>query len=454
MQTYAKQIGAGRGSLSMLHLATFHTTCIVAAIDSACWFGSNPEYDLKTVFPDISRIDELVVEYQDVCALGDGKVRCQMEQHVPNNLHNPRNLAAGVAHACVITDDGVFCWGRSDESQTQAPRDLQNPRMLALGTYHSCALTDQGVRCWGRDAGGAATVPSDLGVVKSISAGEGFTCALTEMGIRCWGVNNRGQTDVPSGLSHVEAIFSGAYISCALADSKITCWGRDPWWAPREPFALQNPRAIAVGLGQICALSDAGVQCWGYFPEVPRRVRALYANLTSDLERVRSHVSEERRQFLASFALSPAADRLEAFLYFALRPFFAALNSDWSKAEIEPDLPFITNRYRVRFSLTSLADFPLEDSYLRMAFRVFSEALIAARPLLSDAAEREIVQVLLPALGDKLAQEHLRASDGCEFSLQFSEHRTMLEEMVRIPRLAPFAEMFRDLLVWSSGGCR
>src|SRR5690606_30589391 len=76
----------------------------------------------------------------------------------------PGPLAAAIDvngdQACVITDQGLRCWGRYAQ---EVPQDLINPTAVAVGGNHACAITDEGVRCWGDNYSGQTDVPEDLG---------------------------------------------------------------------------------------------------------------------------------------------------------------------------------------------------------------------------------------------------------------------------------------------------
>jgi alpha-tubulin suppressor-like RCC1 family protein len=151
-------------------------------------------------------------------------------------------LAAGVAHTCVVRDDGtVLCWGdgrdgRLGYGNTDTAGDNESPAAagpvdlgagrtataITAGDQHTCALLDDGtVRCWGYFSAGrlgypylgtppppngwsigddetpAAAGPVDLGAGRTataITAGGDHTCAVLDDGaMRCWGHNTTGE---------------------------------------------------------------------------------------------------------------------------------------------------------------------------------------------------------------------------------------------------------------------
>jgi alpha-tubulin suppressor-like RCC1 family protein len=81
----------------------------------------------------------------------------------------PTAIAAGTAHTCAIAGDEVYCWGDNTNDAcgngvndpTGGPGKVWQrsavkvngikgpPTELALGVWHSCVLTTEGVQCWG-----------------------------------------------------------------------------------------------------------------------------------------------------------------------------------------------------------------------------------------------------------------------------------------------------------------
>ncbi len=100
---------------------------------------------------------------------------------IPKNIKNPRTIAAGFDHTCVIDDSGVVCWGRGDEGQTTVPTTLKNPRLIQAGGFHTCAIDDNGVQCWGDNSFGQTKVPTTLGSkISSLTTGYLHTCAVVK----------------------------------------------------------------------------------------------------------------------------------------------------------------------------------------------------------------------------------------------------------------------------------
>lgn len=136
-----------------------------------------------------------------------------------------RRLVVGGAHACVLTAEGVRCWGNNLNLQlgdgTQESRaapvaaaSLMGARDLVLGRDVTCGLFEDGsARCLGANgsgqlgrgarspigtAGEAMAAPvAGLGRVVALAVGEDHACAATADGAtHCWGANAFGQLGV------------------------------------------------------------------------------------------------------------------------------------------------------------------------------------------------------------------------------------------------------------------
>jgi len=176
-------------------------------------------------------------------------------------------------------------------------RRQAQPRHIAVGTSHSCVLTDTNVWCWGaNDFGQLGTGPSGpqerpvrvAGVaVMQITAGYGHTCAvLVGGGVACWGDNTSGQLGdgtksrrarptLVEGLPSASAVHAGRSHTCAVTPKgAVYCWGDNSLGAVGDGSTLQRLRpALAVHLSGVTALAagsfscglEAGglVKCWG-----------------------------------------------------------------------------------------------------------------------------------------------------------------------------------------------
>ena len=249
-------------------------------------------------------------------------VRTPRELELPPATH----LAAGGAHSCAVTGDGVLCWG--DGRYGQSGREVREAAFapgliagtegvveLACGARHSCGrLADGSVLCWGElvdDAGLPRTTAQpelvpDLPDALEISAGAGHTCALRAGGHAvCWGRNDSGQlgdgslraSARPVSVRELEQALhiaaggldeGGELIGHSCAQTKtfnMRCWGRNREGqlgngtvtdSPVAVLVLDRPDQnnettylddvanVATGGRFSCNLDDGGpVYCWG-----------------------------------------------------------------------------------------------------------------------------------------------------------------------------------------------
>jgi len=227
-------------------------------------------------------------------------------------------VAAGVAHALAILDDGtVWGWGYDGFGQLGDNRNLSqyvpvqmtgltqltaSKTAVSAGTLHSLILRSDGiVESTGYNGRGqlgdgtttdrweALSVPNLAGIV-AIAAGSSHSLALDGSGVvMAWGSNNSGQlgdgtaTDRTSpvqvtGLSGMKLIAAGEDFSMAADDVSVWAWGSnlngklgDGTEIDRStPVQIALPgfkmpaRAIAAGGQFAMALDDDGfVFTWG-----------------------------------------------------------------------------------------------------------------------------------------------------------------------------------------------
>lgn len=176
-------------------------------------------------------------------------------------------LAVGSDFACALEQGGsVECWGDNTygvlgdfeggtSSNTPVPVTgfgSAVPSQIAAGANHVCVLTTQGVYCWGDNTydqlgtGGASLTGSPTPVdsfpeeaTTTVAAGGNETCVIIQSGqVACWGSNAEGQL--------------GTTASGSMSSSPM-------------PVGVSNATAIAVGGEHACALVQGGsVECWGY----------------------------------------------------------------------------------------------------------------------------------------------------------------------------------------------
>ena len=224
-----------------------------------------------------------------------------------------RNVAAGAAHSCGITQGGaVVCWGTNATGQlgdAGAGTSANTPVLvsgasgfttLVAGGDHTCGLSQSGAAvCWGLNTKGqlgngrTAGPPAPAPVAGNhsfvmLTAGARHTCGLTGDGAAwCWGDNGAGQlgdgstrgTNTPrqvTGGVKFRSLAAGSDHTCGLAtDGRVFCWGdgfsgqlgRGARESQTEPVAVDaNVKftALAAGGKHACAIAVGGrVYCWG-----------------------------------------------------------------------------------------------------------------------------------------------------------------------------------------------
>lgn len=235
-------------------------------------------------------------------------------------------ISAGGAHTCGVTDGSVaYCWGSNGDGQlglrglgpncsgtcaaTPTMVDAGFPvSHIAAGNAHTCALTPDGVAyCWGRNfdgqLGNGTLIDSPLPVLvrgglqfAGLDAGGNHTCGLLVDGsVFCWGRNSSGQLGSPTGeacaltgalCSNIPiavdtdrrfvTISAGGSHTCAIADTGTShCWGRNHEGqigngevfdvpVPQQVLGGLTLQSLSAGAAHTCGVStDAEVYCWG-----------------------------------------------------------------------------------------------------------------------------------------------------------------------------------------------
>ena len=208
-----------------------------------CW-GSNAQGQLG----DGTTVDKFADQSVDIVGLND-----------------PRQVAAGRAHACVREFLGtVKCWGSDTSGELGdgaavgpvgvpvTVTGLSNVLSLAVSRdgSHTCALLNDGsARCWGANLSGqlgngnitnqnAPVVVSGSHVFNQLITGISHSCGrLTNGEVRCWGSNQLDQLGVAAVFSsntpvvvdglnvNVTQLIGGPLFNCALQSSAWKCWG-------------------------------------------------------------------------------------------------------------------------------------------------------------------------------------------------------------------------------------
>lgn len=241
----------------------------------------------------------------DACGLfEDGSVRCESLVALPGappETPAPHRVA-GVSHAsrialggglgcAALSDGGLVCWRRGDDSQ--GAQAVVTPAGgvtdVAVGAGRVCALGRDGAVACAVDRAPLRVISTARRFVQ-LTAGEGHACARADDGsVWCWGDNDAGQlgdgTDrdraaparVP-GLTEAVEIAAGSQHTCARRrDGSVLCWGRgaegqlgDGARSERhQPVAMSDVRdatGVAASGERTCVLGGVVVRCWGSRP--------------------------------------------------------------------------------------------------------------------------------------------------------------------------------------------
>jgi serine/threonine protein kinase len=176
-----------------------------------------------------------------------------------------RELSAGGAHACGLSDDhDPACW---EWPGLTLPKGMDFSR-IALGQNFLCGIVsgtnDTGMRCFG----GRMRTPSLLLPVtlRAVAAGHRHACvADAEGGFACWGEDDEEVPAVPAEElpESMRGMALGRNTTCLLAgDGTVRCWG-----AVRVPARYASTAFVAVEADgeAVCGIMMANysVACWG-----------------------------------------------------------------------------------------------------------------------------------------------------------------------------------------------
>jgi hypothetical protein len=216
------------------------------------------------------------------------------------------DVAAGVAHSCVLLSDGtVRCWGFNGLGELGTSNGMPSTLPVVVSgvsgfnrgysidstQQHNCVVTREArACCWGNDEYDQLGKRFSSENVIAVGAGYDHTCALQYGGlVRCWGHGSGGLLghstpwfDEESwvsvyNVSTATQLSVGLRHSCArMADGTVRCWGQngsgqvgdDSGLSAVDTGALvlevEGATAVAAGGGHTCALLEGGtVKCWG-----------------------------------------------------------------------------------------------------------------------------------------------------------------------------------------------
>jgi alpha-tubulin suppressor-like RCC1 family protein len=222
------------------------------------------------------------------------------------SVAEPRQIAAGGSHTCLLDHRQVWCWGKNDRGQAgDGTRiealhpvrvdGLDHPVAISLGNEHSCALDDAGrVACWGRGEDGQLgsgkvdlAKPVRVALPKhavEIAAGYEHTCARLDGGeVACWGHAEHGELGgataatgwIVPGVHDAKQLRVGTTHTCVISNDHVSCWGGH-WltgffgeghdkqhFTPTDIAALAGVSELAVGSEHVCGRRQGAVICYG-----------------------------------------------------------------------------------------------------------------------------------------------------------------------------------------------
>jgi Zn-dependent metalloprotease len=185
------------------------------------------------------------------CEVGDSN-DAYLQTDAPNAYGT--ELAVGIDRACLLTDNGLNCWG----SGAGLEPSLSEASSLSGYARHFCALDSDNAHCWGLNV--SQTFISDVALV---AAGDGFTCAVASglNNAQCWSTSGTPLTGHFTDNS--TALYAGKDLVCAKGsfqeDEFINCWKPSGMDSPRRLYGA-GIAAVSVG-SEACIADQDGVTC-------------------------------------------------------------------------------------------------------------------------------------------------------------------------------------------------
>ena len=243
--------------------------CAIEDSGVRCW--GNTDWLDYTGYPSFSSPSQITSGSAHACVLDQNSVVCwgyngNGETDVPA-LNKPYFVASKYGISCALDESGVVCWGDNSSGQTDVP-SLSNPREVAIGVENACALDDNGVVCWGDDSRAVSTnIPETVNPSK-LTMGDRHACVTDNDRVVCWGSgfspsNSSSPTYEQPTLVNPRKLVAGGYHVCALDDHGLKCWGRNNESQLEIPILINPSSVYAAGQFGSCALDDNGLQCWG-----------------------------------------------------------------------------------------------------------------------------------------------------------------------------------------------
>ncbi len=177
----------------------------------------------------------------------------------------------GVQRSTTHEFDSVKCFSY-DTDLNNPPFEFNNPTSGAVSDKRACVVSDEGLNCWGESYQGFPP-PTNVSNVKKLLLSNSHGCILDDFGFACWGDLANLQLEVPVGVEQpgrVTDFALGSSLTCVtLVSGDIQCWGRDFDRSGPPPALLKTTSIIGRG-SLFCALAESGLHCWGGYTDLPK----------------------------------------------------------------------------------------------------------------------------------------------------------------------------------------
>lgn len=161
---------------------------------------------------------------------------------LPGGEEKVLSLKLGATVGCAITNKNrILCFkedlsSESYNSLIRPPKNLTRPRYLTMNNRTGCVVSSNGIKCWGNNASFIESASKSWQEPQALAVynlelpnlkSESHACALTNDGVRCTGPN---RPLIPEGMDHPSKLFIGTDLwssrnlyLCGLQDQKVLC---------------------------------------------------------------------------------------------------------------------------------------------------------------------------------------------------------------------------------------
>jgi len=189
----------------------------------------------------------------------------------------PTDMSTIDDHSCAIDNQGVICWGSSQNNQNVVP-SLSNPKKVLVIADNNCALDDSGVVCWGGTSPSVASSPR-LVHARDFTTYDQDACAIDDTGVVCWGGNVlSGVRRLPDIVNAISVIMNSSLI-CVIdkldsGNNASKCWNNNLLSQDLGPAvsleanltasqASINPQRLEMGSNNYCFSTDNNIYSTG-----------------------------------------------------------------------------------------------------------------------------------------------------------------------------------------------